>query len=129
MKNSLLSRLSFLLILLALSIAHAHAQLAPAAGVPAAQPGYWNVETNLTTRDYTIVRFFDGQDQLVSEERLDNVSLDLTRRTHACRRAKRQLNQALLQVLRAPAAAAQTTAALAQELGRPQPPKQGYAAQ
>ena len=65
------------------------------------QLGYWNLETNLTTRDYTIVRFYDGQDQLVYEERLAGLCLDLGRGRRRCRQATtRHLNVALQQVLR-----------------------------
>ena len=79
----------------------ARAQSRPAAP---ASPGYWNVETNLTTRDCTIVRFYNGQDRLVYEERLPRLCLDLSGHSRLCRRTGRQLNAALQQVLRAPAA-------------------------
>ncbi|HEX8350833.1 MAG TPA: hypothetical protein VF598_12795 [Hymenobacter sp.] len=83
--------------------------------IEAALPGYWNIETNLTTRDYTIVRFYDGQDQLAYEERLPNLCLDLSRTTGICRRTARQLNVALQQVLRNPALGAQSATLLAQQ--------------
>ncbi|UOQ69728.1 hypothetical protein [Hymenobacter volaticus] len=59
-------------------------------------PGYWNIETNSKTRDYTIVRFYNNQDQLVYEERLNDVCLDLSKG----RRTSRQLARALQRVLR-----------------------------
>jgi hypothetical protein len=59
-------------------------------------PVYWNLETNSQTRGYTIVRFYNNQDQLVYEERLDGVCLDLSKRG----RTSRQLTGALQQVLR-----------------------------
>ncbi|WP_277235522.1 hypothetical protein [Hymenobacter sp. YC55] len=59
-------------------------------------PGYWNIETNSKTRDYTIVRFYNNQDQLVYEERLNDVYLDLRKG----RRASRELTSALQHVLR-----------------------------
>ncbi len=85
------------------------------AQAPAARPGYWNVETSLTTRDYTLVRFYDGHDRLVYEERRAGLCLDL-----ACpgRRTARQLNQALAGVLRDPAAAAKAPGLLARQLGQ-----------
>lgn len=74
-------------------------------------PSYWNLETNNLTRDYTIVRFYNNQDQLVYEERLDDLCLDLSKR----RRASRQLAGALQQVLRERAAYTSGTL-LAQQL-------------
>ena len=53
MKTSLIFRLSIGLFLLLASLAHAQSQ-------PAAQTGYWNVETNHTTRDHIIVRFYNA---------------------------------------------------------------------
>ena len=82
---------------------------------PAALPGYWNLEINRTTRDYTIVRFYDGQDRLVHEERLAGLCLDLARPGRRSRRTAHQLNQALAHVLRDPAAA---PTVLAQQLGQ-----------
>ncbi|AMJ65667.1 hypothetical protein [Hymenobacter sp. PAMC 26628] len=86
------------------------------AQAPAARPGYWNVETNLTTRDYTVVRFYDGHDRLVYEERLAGLCLDLARPGRRRRRTARQLNHVLAGVLRDPAAAGAPTL-LAQQLG------------
>ncbi len=114
MKTSILVRLSLVLFLLLLSPL-THAQTRPTA---AARPGYWNVETNLTTRDYTIVRFYNGQDQLVYEESLPNLCIDLAPRKGICRRTTRQLNKTLEQLLRDPAAAGQTTTLLAQQFGQ-----------
>lgn len=59
-------------------------------------PGYWNIETNSKTRDYTIIRFFNNQDQLVYEERLNDLCLDLSKG----RRTSRQLASVLHHVLR-----------------------------
>ena len=102
-----------LLLLLGVLAGPARAQ------APAARPGYWNVETNLTARDYTLVRFYDGQDRLVYQERLAGRCLDLARpATRRCRRTARRLNQALAAVLRDPAAAARAPGLLARQLGR-----------
>jgi hypothetical protein len=79
------------------------AQAQTPAATPAL-PGYWNIETNLTTRAYTTVRFYNGQDQLVYEETLPNVCLDLSRRPRRSRRLTRQLNSSLQVVLGAPTA-------------------------
>ena len=82
-------------------------------------PGYWNTEINRTTHDYTIVRFYNGQDQLVYEERLPRLCLDLGRGSRRCRqRTSRQLTQALQLALHDPTHAAQATAWLTQQLGQ-----------
>ncbi|WP_400191258.1 hypothetical protein [Hymenobacter sp. B81] len=100
-----------LLALLALSAAgSAQAQAQPSTG-------YWNLETNLSTRDYTLVRFYNDQHELVREERLDNLCLDLSRPTPLCRRTTQLLNNTLTQVLRDPQAA-ETTTMLAVQLGQ-----------
>ena len=121
MKNSAILRLSILLVCLFLTT------LAQAQTAPAALPGYWNIETNLTTRDYTIVRFYNGQDQLVYEERLDNLCLDLSHRTGLCRRTKKELDATMQQVLRAPAAN-QLTGLLAAQFGLNRRVQRVYAA-
>lgn len=63
---------------------------APAQTTPA---GYWVVETNDRTRDHTVVQFYDLDDQLLYEERLEGVHLDISRRRHV-----RLLNQTLSRV-------------------------------
>lgn len=110
--------------LLFASLAHAQAPAVsaqPTAAQPAAataQPGYWNLETNGTTRDYTHVRFYDGHDRLVYEERLAGLCLDLSRSTRrGSRRLKQQLAEELQAVLRDPAAAGQTPDRLARQFG------------
>ncbi len=108
MKTPALLRLALLLLLLISS--RAQAQTTPAL------PGYWNIETNLTTRDCTLVRFYNGQDQLVYAERLPNLCLDLSKGSGRCRRrAASRLNAALQQVLRNPTG--QATTLVAQQFG------------
>ncbi|MCB2408797.1 hypothetical protein [Hymenobacter lucidus] len=114
MKTFFLFRAPLLLFFLLLSTL-AQAQTT-AARLP--QGGYWNVETNLATRDYTIIRFYNNQDQLIYEEKLPNLCLDLSRGTSLCRRTIGQLNGALQQVLHDPATASQTTTLLAGQLGQ-----------
>ncbi|GAB3879461.1 hypothetical protein GCM10028824_43000 [Hymenobacter segetis] len=122
MKAYTLFRLSLLLLFSLLST-RAHAQPSVAPGLP----GYWNTETNLTNRSYTIVRFYNGQDQLVYEERLNSLCLDLSRPRKSCtRRATRQLNLALQQVLRDPAAS-QNTVLLAKQFGTDRRVQRSYA--
>ncbi|WP_223648560.1 hypothetical protein [Hymenobacter psoromatis] len=100
--------------LLFLTAQAGHAQAAPASDLP----GYWNLEINRTTHDYTIVRFYDGHDQLVYEERLPRLCLDLGKGSRRCRqRTGRQLSQALQLALHDPTHAAQATAWLTQQLG------------
>ena len=59
-------------LLLAGALTLASAQTTPA--------GYWVVETNNETRDYSLVQFYDPDDQLLYEERLQGVHLDVSRR-------------------------------------------------
>lgn len=93
------------------------ARVSPAQA-PADLPGYWNLEINLNTHDYTIVRFYDGHDQLVYEERLPGLCLNLSKGPRRCRQhISQQLTLALQAVLRDPAHAAQATAMLGQQLG------------
>lgn len=85
---------------------------------PASQGGYWNLETNLTSRAYTLVRFYNDHDQLVYEERLDNLCLDLSAARPLRRRVQQRLDLALQQVLRQPSLATQPTQPwVAQQLG------------
>ncbi|MCC3158934.1 hypothetical protein LJ737_16950 [Hymenobacter sp. 15J16-1T3B] len=88
-----------------------HAQQVP-------QGGYWNLETDLNTRSYTIVRFYNDEHQLLREERLDNLCLDLSSGTPLCRRTARLLNNSLQLVLREPQRTDQLTTQLAQTLGQ-----------
>ncbi|PJJ60958.1 hypothetical protein [Hymenobacter chitinivorans] len=123
MKTSLLALFTFNLFFLLLAVP------APAqtrAALPAL-PGYWNLETNLVTRDYTIVRFYNDRQELLYEERLTGLCLDLSRGNGLCQRTARQLNGALAQVLRTPEAAAQTMGALAQQLGQSRRVQRVYA--
>jgi len=103
-----------------------HAQGLP----PAALPGYWNLEINRTTRDYTIVRFYDGQDRLVYETRLDGLCLDLSQGpAPRRRRTAASLSLALQAVLLDPANASQTVAGLAQQFDQHGRALQRYAVQ
>ena len=120
MKNAAFLRLSALLVCLFLTT------LAQAQTAPIAQSGYWNLETNLTTRDYTIVRFYNGQDQLVHEETLPSLCLDFSHRKGLCRRTAKQLNVALQQVLSNPAAN-QSATLVAQQLGAGRHQPRSYA--
>lgn len=115
MKTSLLSLLSLVLFFLLLA-APTQAQTRRAA--QPALAGYWNLETNLATRNYTIVRFYNDQQELLYEERLTGLCLDLSRGNGLCQRTARQLNGVLAQVLSNPSTAAQTMGALAQQLGQ-----------
>ena len=112
MKTSLISLLSLLLFVF--TSLQARAQAPAATPAPA---GYWNLETNLTTRDYTTVRFYNGQDQLVYEETLPNLCIDLSRNAGLCRHTKAQLTATLRQVLLTPADAARPSGLLAAQLG------------
>ncbi|WP_375434371.1 hypothetical protein [uncultured Hymenobacter sp.] len=122
MKTALFRCLAFSLLLLATTQSLAQARTAPLASL-----GYWNVETNLTTRDHSIVRFYDHQNQLVYEERLPNLCLDLSKGTSCCRRTSRQLGRTLRLVLREPAVCASGTL-LAQKFDSDRRSQRAYAA-
>lgn len=97
---------------------------------PAALPGYWNLEINRTTRDCTIVRFYDGQDRLVYEDHLPGLCLDLSQGpARQRRRTAARLSLALQAVLRDPARARQTVAGLAQQFDQRGRAPQRYAGQ
>ncbi|HEX8328479.1 MAG TPA: hypothetical protein VF629_13130 [Hymenobacter sp.] len=118
------TRLFFCMSLfLLLNCGTALAQTAPNAS---SATGYWNTETNLTTRDYTIVRFYNDQDHLLYQERLDGVCLDLSRR-RVRRRTSAKLNAALQQVLQDPSAS-RSLNLVAQQLGTAQRTPRAYAA-
>lgn len=89
-------RLAFFLFLVLLVLCVSTQSWAQQHATKPSLPGYWNIETNSKTRDYTIVRFYNNQDQLVYEERLNDVYLDLRKG----RRASRELTSALQHVLR-----------------------------
>lgn len=102
MKTSLISRLSLIAVLFGLSVTMAHAQTAiytEDAKIPST--GYWTIETDQARRDYSIVRFYNAAHEKVYEERLDNVCLDPSRGTMACRRTARMLSNGVVQVQRA----------------------------
>ena len=104
MKTALIFRLSILLVLLSVSM-RSQAQASAPALASAPQSGYWNLETNLTTRDYTTVRFYTADDELLYTETLPNLCLDLSRGNRLCRHTKSQLNATLQRVMLDPAAA------------------------
>jgi len=123
MKTSLLIRLAFGLGCLFVSFLGRAQARAAAPDLP----GYWNLEINLTTRDYTIVRFYNGQNQLVYEERLPGLCLDMSKRSGICRRTSRQLTAALQQVLR-DAAGRESATLLAQQFAANRRVQRAYAA-
>ncbi|MBJ6109837.1 hypothetical protein JAO73_12515 [Hymenobacter sp. BT523] len=110
MKKPLFSQFFGLALLLA-GAATANAQ---SAAVTTA--GYWNLETNLTTRDFTIVRFYNAQDQLVYQERIDGLCLNLNSARPLCRKTAAKLNLALQRVLDDPGLGQVNTALVAQQL-------------
>lgn len=72
------------------------------------------------------MRFYNGQDQLVYEERLPNLRLDLSKGPRNCRRATDHLNAALQQALRDPAGPGTTL--VAQQFGVDRRVQRVYAA-
>jgi hypothetical protein len=45
--------------------------------------GFWNVETNVYTRDYSVIRFYTADNELIYEERLEGLHLDVSRKKTA----------------------------------------------
>ncbi|UOQ99781.1 hypothetical protein MUN81_09840 [Hymenobacter sp. 5317J-9] len=110
MKNYVFPRFIALLLLLA------GAATAQAQSATVSTAGYWNLETNLTTHDYTLVRFYNAQDQLVYQERIDGLCLNLNSARPLCRKTAAKLNLALQQVLDDPGLGNVNTALVAQQL-------------
>ncbi len=107
MKTFLSIRLAFGLLLL-LSSLRGGAQTQPVAALP----GYWSLGVNPTTRDHTIIRFYNGQNQVVYEEALPQL-LDLNRVPPSARALiTDHLSWALQWVLRNPASASQNGSVL-----------------
>lgn len=76
--------------------------------------GYWIVETTFTPQNYSIVRFYDSQDNPLYTERLADFLPNSSERTR--RRAFRQLSAVLQHVLREPMTPASGTTLIAQQL-------------
>jgi hypothetical protein len=45
-------------------------------------PVYWVVETNVYQKDFTILKFYNGQNQLIHEVTLDRSFLDISKGRH-----------------------------------------------
>ncbi|WP_375435193.1 hypothetical protein [uncultured Hymenobacter sp.] len=101
MKTSLLSRLSLVCLLLILSATMAMAQQVVYTESPViATSGYWNLITDQSNRDHTVVRFYNDQHELLYEERLEGLCLDPCKSRAAHRRVARMLGATLQQVQR-----------------------------
>ncbi|MCB2410602.1 hypothetical protein [Hymenobacter lucidus] len=102
MKTSLISRLSLLVAAFGLSITMANAQVSVYTE-DAKQPGagYWSIETDAAHRNYSIVRFYSANHEKIYEERINELCLDPSRGTAACRRTARMLSNAVVQMQRA----------------------------
>lgn len=44
--------------------------------------GYWVVESNILSKDFTVIKFYDSQHRLMYEEKLEGVYLDIKKRRH-----------------------------------------------
>jgi hypothetical protein len=44
--------------------------------------GYWVVESNTHSKDFTVIKFYDAQHRLMYEERLEGVCLNIKKRKH-----------------------------------------------
>ncbi|HEX8656683.1 MAG TPA: hypothetical protein VF690_04080 [Hymenobacter sp.] len=103
MKNTAHFSLGLVLLALSCSPGVASAQDSPAT---APGTGYWNLETNLAIPRRSLVRFYNGQHQLVHEESL--IGRCLNQRHRLRRRTMRHLNGTLARVLQAPCLENQT---------------------
>ena len=56
--------------------------ITPAATANGSAPGYWTVETHTAKQPFTVLRFYNSDNQLVGEQRLINVKLDITKAYH-----------------------------------------------
>jgi hypothetical protein len=65
-----------------------------------AKSGYWSLETDQSDRNYTLVRFFNDQHELLYQERLDGLCLDPCKSPANHRRVARMLGNTLQQVQR-----------------------------
>ena len=101
MKTSLLSRLCLLGLLLVLSAPLAMAQKSIYSEAPVgAKTGYWTLETDQATPNYTLVRFYNDQHKLLHEVPLSGSYQHPGRSAGARRRVARLLGAALQQVQR-----------------------------
>jgi hypothetical protein len=102
MKTSLISRLSLLAVVFGLSITMADAQTRLyTEDNKEPSTGYWTIETDAAHRDYSVVRFYTVNHEKIYEERLNQICLDPSKGTAACRRTARMLSNAVVQVQQA----------------------------
>ena len=80
--NAMKSKVQFLLtlIFLVVFVSTSNAQKAT----------YWVVETNINQKNFTLVKFYDANDVLLDEVKLNGVYLDISRQKH-----RRKLNELL----------------------------------
>lgn len=52
--------------------------------------GYWVIESNIVTKDFTWIRFYTEEGRLLYEEKIEGVSLDISRKKNV-----RMLNRTL----------------------------------
>ena len=101
MKTSPLFRSSLVCLLLLLSATMAMAQKVVYTEAPViAKSGYWNLVTDQSSRDYTMVQFYNDQHELLYEERLEGLCLAPCKSRAAHRRVARLLGATLQQVQR-----------------------------
>lgn len=53
-------------------------------------PSYWTTQSNIHSKNFTIVRFYDNHDNLLYEEKLENQYLDIKKKS-----VIRKLNKAM----------------------------------
>jgi hypothetical protein len=67
-----------------------HIQAAANIPAPGSDGGYWVIEANTQTKDFTIIRFYDALHHLLYEEKLEGSYLDITKPKH-----RKMLNKSL----------------------------------
>ncbi|QHT67888.1 hypothetical protein GXP67_15195 [Rhodocytophaga rosea] len=71
-----LNRLLVTIILFTLTLFSSQAAIAQLLS----NEGYWVVESNINTKDFTVVKFYDNTHSLIYEEKLTGICLDISRR-------------------------------------------------
>jgi hypothetical protein len=77
LKNTLIIAASVLLCCVGTSL-----QAKAATPYTTPDTGYWVVESNTASKDFTVIRFYDSQHRLMYEEKLEGVYLNIKKRRH-----------------------------------------------
>jgi hypothetical protein len=75
-QHTLFNRLVWTIILFTLTLFSSQSAIAQHPHLE----GYWVVESNVFTKDFTVVKFYDDTDNLLYEEKLTGIYLDIARK-------------------------------------------------